>query len=201
MNARKQGTIRLALSLAFGLAVTFVASTSIGGARSRDIRFEQKSTRHAFERIDVALAKFHSEKNRYPQTLSELKLDEATARDGWRRAWIYSPSDSRPLVESLGRDGKRGGIGTDADLSNRNPRPPQTRVPLGMRVRDDDAQMMVVSAIVCGLLSSLLAWAALKKATFTLKDWLVLAPTLLTALAMAAVGAAFITLMHMPSGH
>ena len=58
MNARKQQMIRWIISLVFGLIVMGVALMAVGGARSRDIRFEQKNTRHAFERIDAALAKY-----------------------------------------------------------------------------------------------------------------------------------------------
>ncbi len=201
MNARKRLTIRLMLSLIFGLIVASVALTSVGGAHSRDIRFEQKNTRYGFERIDMALAKYHAQNGRYPKTLNELKLDWLAQKDGWRRDWIYSLADGKPIVESLGRDGKRGGIGTDSDLSNRNPRPPQTRVPLWMRAREPDAKMMVVSALFCGLLAGVLTVAALEKVTFAAKDLIILVPALLTALAMAAFGAAVITLFHMPSGH
>lgn len=201
MNARKQLKIRLIISLLFGLIVTGVALSAVGGARSRDIRFEQRSTRFALERIDVLLAKYYEHNKRYPRSLRELKLDWGDEKDGWRRDWIYSLAEGKPLVESLGRDGKRGGIGTDADLSNVNSRPPQIRVPLWIRVREDDARMMVVSALFCGLLSGVLALAALEKVTFAARDLIILVPTLLTALAMAAFGAAVITMFHMPSGH
>ena len=201
MNARKQQIIRWLISFVFGLIVTSVAFTSVGGARSRDIRGERTNTRFALERIDVLLTKYHARNGCYPRSLGEIKIERRDEKDGWRRDWIYSLDDGKPLIESLGRDGKRGGIGTDADLSNVNPRPPQMRVPLWMRVRENDAQMMVVSALFCGLLSSVLALAALEKATFAAKDLIILVPTLLTALGVAAVGAAVITLFHMPSGH
>ena len=178
-----------------------VALTAVGGTRSRDIRFEQKNTRHAFERIDAALAKYHARNGRYPRSLRELKLDWGDEKDGWRRDWIYSLVNGKPLVESLGHDGKRGGIGTHADLSNVNPRPPQMRVPLWLRVQEDDARMMVVSALFCGLLSGILALAALEKVTFAAHDLMIFVPTFLAALALAAFGAAVITLFHMPSGH
>ena len=201
MTALKQWRIRLTISLIFGLIVMGVALTVVGGARSRDIRYNQKITRLSFERIDAALAKYHEKNGRYPQSLGELQLDWTTERDGWRRAWIYSIVDGKPFVESLGRDGKRDGIGTDADLSNINPRPPQTRVPLWMRVTEPDARMMVVSAIVCGLLASFIVAGALEKVTFAAKDMMIIVPTLLISLGLAVFGAAVITLLHMPSGH
>ena len=201
MNARQQWEIRLVLSLVFGMIVAGVALSAVGGTRSRDVRGEQKTTRRSFGRIDAALAKYRAQTGRYPKTLGELQLDWSTERDGWRRAWIYSVESGGPLIESLGRDGKRGGLGTDADLSNRNLRPPQTRVPLWMRVQEEDARMMVVSALFCGLLSGVLALAALEKVTFAARDLIILVPTFLAALALAAFGAAVITLFHMPSGH
>ena len=194
--------IRLIISLIFGLLVTGVALSQVGGTRSRDVRYEQKTTRRSFERIDGLLAKYRAATNRYPQTLSELKLDWTTAKDGWRRDWIYSIVDGKTLVESLGRDGKRGGIGTDADLSNRNPRPPQTHIPFLMRVQEPDAHMMVVSALVCGLFASVIMLGALEKATFARQELWLLVPALLLSLAIAVVGAAFITILHVPtSGH
>ena len=201
MNARQQLRTRLLISLFFGLIVTGVALTAVGGTRSRDVRFQQKNTRHAFERIDAALAQYHARNGRYPADLSELQLDWRDEKDGWRRAWLYGLVAGKPVVESLGRDGKRGGIGTDSDLTNGNLRPPQMRVPFWMRIQEADARMMVVSAVFCGLLAGVLALAALEKVSFAARDLIILVPTLLMALALAAFGAAVITLFHMPSGH
>ena len=201
-TARQQLRIRLIISLVFGLIVTSVALSTVGGTRSRDVLYEQKTTRNSFARIDVALAKYRAQNQRYPQSLRELELDWTTAKDGWRRDWIYSLSGGKPLVESLGRDGKRGGIGTDTDLSNVNPRPPQTHVPFWMRVQEDDVAMMIVSAFVCGLFASIIMLGALEKATFARQELWLLLPALLMALAVATVGAAFITILHVPtSGH
>ena len=129
MNARQQLRIRLLISLAFGLIVTSVALSQVGGTRSRDVRYEQKTTRTSLARIDKILGKYRAQNKRYPRSLGELELNWTTAQDGWRRPWLYSSVAGKPLVESLGRDGKRGGIGTDSDLSNVNPRPPQMHVP------------------------------------------------------------------------
>ena len=201
-TARKQFRIRLLISLAFGLIVTSVALSQVGGTRSRDVRYQQKTTRTSLARIDKILAQYRARNQRYPKSLSELELDWTTEKDGWRRDWIYSLADGQPLVESLGRDGKRGGIGTDSDLSNRVPRPPQMHVPFWMRVREDDARMMIISAFVCGLFASAIMFGALEKATFARGELWLLLPALGMALAVAVTGAAFITILHVPtSGH
>ena len=71
-----------------------------------------------------------------------------------------------------------------------------------MRVREDDARMMIVSALVCGLLASVIMLGALEKATFAREEFYLLLPALIMALLMAIVGAAFITILHVPtSGH
>jgi general secretion pathway protein G len=47
-------------------------------------------------------------------------LDDALPADPWKRAYLYSaPSESsaRPIIVSLGADGKEGGEGIDADIS------------------------------------------------------------------------------------
>ena len=202
MNAKQRLVVRLLISFIFGLVVTSVALSTVGGVRSRDVHYEQKTTRSSLARIDKILAKYRAQNNRYPRSLNELELDWTTAKDGWRRDWIYSIAEGKPLVESLGRDGKRGGIGTNSDLSNRVPRPPQTQVPFWMRVREDDARMMIVSALVCGLFASLIMLGALEKTTFAREELYLLVPALSMALLMAIIGAAFITLLHVPtSGH
>ena len=201
MNARQQLKLRLWLSLAFGLTVAGVALSTVGGAQSRDVNFHQKNTRRALRQIDSALAQYRADKGRYPPSLGALKLDGETARDGWRRAWVYSLPQGQPLVESLGRDGKRGGIGTDADLSNRNPRPPATRVPFWIRVTEPEAWPMTVVALFCGVLSGVLARAGLRHTTFEAKELVLVAPVFLTALGLAVFGAAVITMLHVPSGH
>ena len=202
MSARKQWTIRLTISLFFGLIVTSVALSTIGGTRSRDVHYQQKTTRASLARIAKMLERYQAQNQRYPESLNELELDWTTEKDGWRRPWLYSLVAGEPLVESLGRDGKRGGIGTDSDLSNFNPRPPQMRVPFSMRVQENDARIMIVSALVCGLFAGLIMLGALEKTTFAREELYLLLPALIMALLMAIVGAAFITILHVPtSGH
>ena len=71
-----------------------------------------------------------------------------------------------------------------------------------MRVQEEDTRMMVVSAFVCGLFASVIMLGALEKATFARGELWLLLPALIMALWMAVVGAAFITILHVPtSGH
>ena len=187
--------IRLILSSAFGLSVALVPLyLVVGGVHSRDIRFEQRSTRFSFKTLDGALARFHARHGRYPSTLREL---DDRALDAWQRRFLYSLRDGKPLVESLGRDGKRGGIGTDADLSNRNPKPAPTRVPFWTRVSEPDALQMSVVSSFCGLLAGIVFWSGLQNQTFVRQTW----PAFGTAFLVAASGAVLITSVHIPSGH
>lgn len=190
--------IRLLLSGAFGLGVTLVPLGLVaGGARSRDVRFERSQTRGTFKHLDGLLEDYHQKHGRYPANLGAVSR---LASDGWGRPLLYFVREGKPLIESLGRDGARGGIGTDADLSNRNPKPAQGRLPFWTRISDADALPTTAFALLCGAFTALLAFAGLGQPS-TLKTWLSLGLQLLVALGIAFVGAVFITFAHLPSGH
>ncbi len=199
MNNAKRLMIRLVLAFSFGLSVALVPlGLIVGGARSRDVRFERAQTRGAFKRFDVLLADFHQKHGRYPVTLGALSRDTV---DGWGRPLRFCVREGRPFIESLGRDGKRGGIGTDADLSNRNPKPAQGRLPFWTRISDADALPATAFAVACGVVASLAGFASLKSDAFGFQTWVSLGVQLLGALAIAVVGATLIALANNPSGH
>jgi len=187
------------LAFLFGLSVALVPlGFVVGGARSRDVRFERAQTRSAFKRFDVLLADFHQKHGRYPATLGALSRDTI---DGWGKPLHFCVREGQPFIESLGRDGKRGGMGTDADLSNRNPKPAQGRLPFWTRISDADDLPATAFAVACGVAASLAAFAGLKSERFVFQTWVSLGVRLLGALAIAVVGAILIALANNPSGH
>lgn len=189
--------IRLVLAFLFGLCVALVPLYLVaGGARSRDVRFERSQTRGTFKRLEVLLEDYHRKHGRYPASLDAVF---PFAFDGWGRPLLYSVRDGKPLIESLGRDGQRGGMGTDADSSNQNPRPPGGRLSFWARISDADALPTTGWSLACGALTALLVFAGLRE--FTPKTWPLLGLQLLVALGIAFVGAIFITFAHVPSGH
>lgn len=199
MNARKQWTIRLALSLAFGIVVAWVSLyLALGGANTRDFDYSRHSTTRRILNIDSALEDYKIRGESYPKDLQSANLP---TRDGWGHPLLYSLSDGAPLIESLGRDGKRGGRGMDADLSNRNLNPPAGRLSFWQRLLDPLAQGVVIASVICGLIGTALVYGGLRKQTFEPRNWMALGISLTLALAMAIFGAAFIAVVHIPSGH
>lgn len=191
--------IRWILAGAFGLCVALVPLyLVVGGAGSRDIWFHRTSTRRTLKKFDPLLAKYRKQHGSYPADLDAL---EFLRLDGWSHPFVYSLRGGKPLVESLGRDGVRGGNGMDADLSNQNPNPANARVPFLARIADPDARGMSLAALVCGLVAGFLFFSGLQNQNFEPRSWPGLAFSLVAALGLAIYGALFITVMHVPSGH
>lgn len=200
MNARKQRTIRLALSLIFGLAVTSVPLTLIlGGTQARStVNFKRRLTISQLQKSERALRDYHERQGTYPTNLEALEM---VPRDGWRRPLLYSLTDGKPLIESLGGDGKRGGTGLNADLSNRNLSPVAAHIPFWARLFEREAQGVVLAALICGVVAGSLFFGGVRRQTFAMKTLPALAVTLLLSLALAVFGAILITTLHVPSGH
>ena len=199
MNARKRLLIRLALSLVFGMIVMCVPLYLIlGGANARDFTYHRQITRSRLKNAAQSLQNYNAQHGKFPKNLEQANL---WARDSWGHPLIYSLREDQPLIESLGRDGKRGGRGLDADLSNRNLYPPEGRVSFWQRLFDPLAQGVIIASSICGLIGAVLAYGGLRKQTFEPRSWIALGISLALSLALAIFGAAFITVMHVPSGH
>ena len=72
-----------------------------------------------FFQIRQALSKFSREHSRYPDSLNELpELKDWKPLDPWRRPYQYQKTGDGFRLFSLGRDGRVGGIGMDADIDS-----------------------------------------------------------------------------------
>ena len=164
MNARKQWLIRLALSLVFGMIVMGVPLYLIlGGANARDFTYDRQITRNRLKNVAQSLQNYKAQHGNYPKNLEQANL---WPRDSWGHPLIYSLRAGGPLIESLGRDGKRGGRGMDADLSNRNLYPPEGRVSFWQRLFDPLAQGVIIASGICGLIGAVLAYRRFTQTNF-----------------------------------
>ncbi len=200
MSDKQRLQIRIALSLAFGLCVTWVALYLNVGQGNSLVELPQFQTRKMMKYLEQKISDYRAQHKKYPARLEDMDLAWG-GKDGWGRPFRYSRVDGKPLIESLGRDGVRGGIGLDADLSNRNPSPPQSAVPMGQILDHPFSQRMNFVALVCGVLAGTLFFNGLANQKFERKSWLALGAVFLTALCLAAFGAATIASVHVPSGH
>ena len=79
-----------------------------------------------FQRIRHAISDFAHEHKRYPESLSELrKFREVNLVDPWGNSYQYEKTPQGFKLLSLGRDGKPGGVGLDADIDS----DPDQRIP------------------------------------------------------------------------
>ena len=83
-------------------------------------------------RIDSALEQYgRANAGRYPESLVELVTPDTNGQaylvgtkiplDPWGREYVYAPPSApgdRPIVRTLGKDGRSGGTGVDADLDS-----------------------------------------------------------------------------------
>lgn len=206
MSAKLRGvdatrTLLICLLIAgnFGFYVAGIAIYLVpgSGAGSYYIVFPQWRTQSQIERTMRSLDEFRAKHGYFPATLSGLNV---SGRDGWGRSLRHSLVGGKPLVESLGQDGFRGGRGLDADLSNQNLRPLEANLSLQQKLEQPLAQPMIGVAILCGLVSGISVFSSLKN-TPRPQSWLAFAGSLLVSFGIAVVGAVFITMVHIPSGH
>lgn len=82
--------------------------------------------------------------------------------DGWGRPYRYEAADGdsegRRRVTSLGRDGRPGGVGLDADLSTSDLIPERSRITLWQFLFELDSRELWAAALVSGALAGLLTY-------------------------------------------
>ena len=87
---------------------------------------EVQVARAQIDALEKALDQYRLEKRRYPTaeeglTAIQPYLKKTLPNDPWGRPYVYRASSNTGDFEviSLGRDGKTGGTGEDADITNR----------------------------------------------------------------------------------
>ncbi|MFT3838493.1 MAG: type II secretion system protein GspG [Myxococcaceae bacterium] len=74
--------------------------------------------------LQVAVDAYYARNARYPEQLAVL-VDAGTLRltnDPWGNPYVYTLVNGAPVIASYGADGKPGGEGRDADLTNQERR-------------------------------------------------------------------------------
>ena len=194
--------ICLLLSLSLGLCVAWVPIIVAGsGLWWVGTSAEQDKTRTSLRRVERASEDYQKEHRKYAKSLEGLALVDNDRRDGWKRPWIYSVANGKPLIESLGRDGKRGGKEQNADLSNLSPRPDAARLSLWKWLIHRNVIGVTLTALIAGIIAGKLAFTDLRQVSFERANLSNLILNGLIIFACAAFGAAFIAIAHVPSGH
>jgi general secretion pathway protein G len=92
------------------------------------IFFKVETTKEKMRNIQMAVKSFRLNKNRIPESLSDLcgpesdedryLESEEPPRDGWGNEFVYAAKDKRTFeLVSYGADGQEGGTGEDKDIT------------------------------------------------------------------------------------
>jgi general secretion pathway protein G len=201
---------RLGVGILIGMIVASI-SILVGWEDAKNLSFadeQQYATRSTLAAIQDAIRQYQKNFGALPKSLAEVPEITNTVPtqlgqpvDGWKRPLMYSTTGTQWVVQSYGRDGRPGGVGLDGDLSSDAPYPKSANLTLGQFFQAPRCRKMILTSVLCGLLSFGLTSLTVKKPPTTRMGVIGLLAALgLTAFA-AIVVASVITILHIPSGH
>jgi hypothetical protein len=116
----KSAAVSLFAALATAALVFALTYLSAWAALRQQVSLEYGGVsfmRHLAIQIRTALSGFADKHGHYPDSLEELEeLKDCHLVDAWGRPYQYKKTGKSFQLLSLGRDGKPGGIGLDADI-------------------------------------------------------------------------------------
>jgi hypothetical protein len=172
-------------------------------------RQEQYITQLQLEDIDAAITQFKQHHGATPHSiedvLSRTNLNywrlQGSNVDGWKRPFAYSYDGTNFLVTSYGRDGKRGGIGLDCDLTNKDWKPKQATPTFAQFLFYMPTRGMINTCIVCGGLAFLLAIFTIRVPHLHSPELFPIVLQIVATIIGALIVTVFISALHIPSGH
>lgn len=167
------------------------------------------STQMAMRRVAQRIQQYQEEHSKLPDTLAEVPLGKDGNLDAWKRPLLYERHDSKAILRTLGRDGKSGGEGVDADYTSETKRAPRATIRQVLQSfnnpwTDDYLQKCFALCVLNGLLWFLCPFFSKneERATKRGTTWHVLNyGGLLALFAVTVVGAVIMTVLDVPTGH
>jgi len=117
--------ILIVIAIIGGLAGLLVPRVLANQARAN-----VKQTKLILQTVAEALGQYHSDCGKYPESLEGLSKSDGSCsswgpvaymnkipKDAFGKDLIYSVEGSEYTLKSLGKDGKEGGTGVDADIT------------------------------------------------------------------------------------
>lgn len=128
------------------------------------IQREQWDTQQQLEHVGKLIGLRASVLPTPPESLDGLE-EHGLLVDGWGRPFIYEVHGTNFTLLSYGRDGKPGGTGADADLTNWNPEPAESQVlPTFCEFVFELSltRTATFTTLVCGVLAALVGFYTLR---------------------------------------
>lgn len=196
----KPTLIRTIISLLFGLLVACIALLAtlhqvvegIDGAK-------HPASASRIEKIVALVEAYQNDKHTLPDLLYDVS--QRNVDDPWGNPLVYEVKEGHYHIASFGADGKPGGVGVDADVTSDNLHSDVIALPLSDVIHRPEAQGVVITAGVSGVLSALLCFGVVRPTALPKSSTrgVILQITLL--LLAVSILASFITALHVPSGH
>lgn len=207
--------VRVCLSLFFAAVITVTTFVTAWHELRGNTKFvqDQHATLNALHRLKGYLEKHHQRTKDYPETLNELSLpdEDPFVRvaasgypvDAWGNDYQFRVTDQTFELSSLGRDGRPGGLGLDADLDHRQSTFDSTeemRLTFQQFATDIDTSRIKRGCLILGGISSVVVFSLLgdySRRTSSSQ----LALSIVITIAGSIVMAMFMSALHIPNHH
>ncbi len=161
------------------------------------------------ESIQLKLAEYLDAHGEYPASLRDLAISDASrdafVRDPWGQPFRYARTDAAFELYSLGRDGRSGGRGLDADIYAGDEAALETRLPLVQFVFQTTGSFtLLVVAVLASVCSGAVSYLSTSPRKTDLITEQRLSRNLVIQVVSAAVIALFFALFYITaaqSGH
>lgn len=209
MSRGVQWLIRIVLSIAISAAVAGLAlhASWQQSLSNPYLNGQASETWLRLKMLDVTVQTYRQQKHRLPPSLAALapylgdEEIESTVRDQWGRPFVYTVRGDAYSIVSYGLDGRPGGAGRDADLSNRTKDPASLGLTFRQFLTEPLAHDMIDTCLAAGAVTLLLCLFIVRPADFKGSGPARLAAKLLATLVAASLVGAAIAAVHQPSGH
>jgi general secretion pathway protein G len=203
--------LRLAAATVVGLLVAFLSLLAVWGdmRKVKTLRMEQWETRQRLKWIAIGIESYQRREDALPKSLNHIENSGLGTEvksnrwlvDGWDRPFIYTVNGTSWTVLSYGRDGRPGGKGADADLTNWKPEPEESKVfPAFYEFvfQLKPTRTATTGTIVCGVLAALVSFFTVHIPKFTRRGLLSVAFRVLATIVGATIIAFMIGGLEVP---
>ncbi len=200
------------MSVVVGCLVAILSLLAAWHSHSENARLRSEQWRTILSlkrlRFDREIEYFQETQGRLPESLDDYigkqyhPMSPSELADGWGRRFVYVVSGTNWTLYSFGKDGKPGGIGDDADLSNWNPYPEEAKIPPSLREFAFEIRITrsaALSTVVSGVLAGLLTFLSIRITELTRQNLLQSAKLAAIILAAATLLACLLASLEVPT--
>lgn len=190
---------RAAVAAGCGVAIAILVYLGAWRQLANTYPFQREYhfTWQQLESIDGAIQKYIEQHGRPPESLSEVAPEQQLA-DSWQNPLIYTVNGNQYELLALGRDGRPGGDGIDADIRAGEPRQPQMPS-LQQFTFDMESFGIRLTSIIAGVCTTDACWRLMRRSAHS--PWLLQLAACGVTLVFAWFVAMFADALHVPSGH